>query len=50
MEITATTESSFEGVDIEERDKEIEEAAVEPLKISVDNFSNLGLLTLSFNR
>ena len=41
---------TFEGVDREQRDEQIWEAKVEPLKISVGGFTSLGVLTLKLNR
>lgn len=44
------TGSTFAGVDIDERDNEIAEETVEPLKVSIKGFTSLGVLTLQFNR
>ena len=42
--------NSFKGIDKSERDQELEAEKPVPLEISIESFSGLGLLTLSFNR
>ena len=44
------TGPTFAGVDIDERDNEIAEETVEPLRVSIKGFTSLGVLTLQFNR